>query len=197
MAQIRRHIKNLGHDKPFSTREFLTYGTRKAVDQALWRLVNLGELIRVARGLFIKSDAPQPSLTEIAKAKAAAFGKQIATHGAIAAKELGLTKESTNQQIFATDGRSSSFRAGRTIIRLISTSPRKFRGGNNSIGLIIRALWHIGKHTFNPSVATIATTNLNRDERQLLYQFAYLMPDWMARHLITRGKWRPRQCRSA
>lgn len=184
MAHIRRHICNLEHERPFSTREFLTYGTRKAVDQALWRLVNLGEIIRVARGLFIKRGAPQPSLFEIAEAKATAFGKKIVMHGAVAADELKIAVQSTKQQIYATHGRSSSFRVGHIVIRFIGMSARKLKKGNEPVGLIIRALWHIGKKALNPQIVSQATINLNRSERQLLRKSIYLMPHWMAKYLI-------------
>ncbi len=48
---------------------------RAAVDQTFYRLVNLGIIIRVARGLYIKATSKLPDVGEIAQAKAAAFHK--------------------------------------------------------------------------------------------------------------------------
>lgn len=89
-ARIRRHIQRLDN-APFSSRLFLNYGSRSAVDQAIWRLVKRGEIMRVARGLFIKPGAPHPSSFEIARAKAEAFGRIILRrHGPDIVLELNL-----------------------------------------------------------------------------------------------------------
>ncbi len=80
-SQIRRHIFSLNDDRPFSIRDFLNYGSRAAVDQTFYRLVNLGIVIRVARGIYIKATANSPAVLEIARVKAAAFHKHIIQHG--------------------------------------------------------------------------------------------------------------------
>ncbi|MBI4533459.1 MAG: type IV toxin-antitoxin system AbiEi family antitoxin domain-containing protein, partial [Candidatus Melainabacteria bacterium] len=51
---IKRHIYRLPLDKIFSTRDFLIYGSRTAVDQTLAKLVKKGMIIRLARGVFVK-----------------------------------------------------------------------------------------------------------------------------------------------
>ena len=82
---------------------------KRRCDQALSRLVKCGILIRVTRGVFIKESSIMPSAMEVARAKARAFGKEIARHGADLAKELGLTQVVSQVQKFAVNGRSSSF----------------------------------------------------------------------------------------
>lgn len=201
-AHVKRHIACLPEDKPFSTREFLSYGSRAAIDQVLWRLVQKGIIIRVARGLFIKKDSIRPSIDEVAIAKAAAFGRTLAKHGSAAIRALGLNADSTSEPstsneakvseeatldgtkkseivLYACNGRTSSFRFGNVIIKLVGTSPRKMNLGDDKVGLVLRALWHYGKNICNMEIASRASGTLNRSERQVLRQAVSFMPYWM------------------
>lgn len=178
-ALIKNHIAKIEDDKPFSTRDFLSYGSRPAVDQALWRLVNAGLIIRVARGLFIKKDSPIPTIIEVAQAKAAAFGRTIVTHGSEAAKSLGLNCNKKNEIAYATNGRTSSFRFGKLVIKLIGTSPRKLGLQDDPIGSIIRALWYHGKANCTKATIMQATMTLNRPQKTELRKLASVMPWWM------------------
>src|SRR5262249_39792644 len=134
-AQIRRQLARMAGTKPFSIREFLACGARAAVDQAFARLVKNGELIRVARGLYIKATSPLPSVLEVALAKAAAFQRTIAMHGSQAALLLKISEKLSQNQtvkehVFATSGRSSSFRFGNQVIRFVGASARKLQLGD-------------------------------------------------------------------
>src|SRR5580658_2125079 len=115
-AKIRKKIFHDIGEKPFSVRDFFEYGTRSAVYQVFYRLAKEGGIIRIAHGLFIKADAPMPTPTEAAIAKAAAFNKTIAIHGSKAAQGLKLTNQSSDEHVFAVSGSSSSFRFGDKII---------------------------------------------------------------------------------
>jgi hypothetical protein len=178
-ARIRHHINNFVDDKPFSIRDFLIYGSRAAIDQALSRLVKSGEIIRVARGLFIKKTAPFPSVLEVAKAKAAAFHRTIATHGSKAAQVLKLASKPSREYVYAVSGHSSSFRFGKAVIRLIGTCARKMHLGDEPVGLAIRALWHLGKRACNTHLASSAVQSFRRSDRRQLKQSIRLMPGWM------------------
>lgn len=182
-ARIKNHIAKIEDDKLFSTRDFLSYGPRPAVDQALWRLVNAGIIIRVARGLFIKQGATIPTVFAVAKAKAEAFGRRIVTSGLQAARDLGLINDTQNEHrqetAYATTGRTSSFRFGKIVIKLIGTSPRKMGPKDDPVNAVLRALWHYGKAACNPVTISQATNRLNRTQRQELRAAESLMPYWL------------------
>lgn len=193
-ALVKRHICCISEDRPFSTREFLGYGPRAAIDQALYRLVQKGKIIRIARGLFIKEGATMPSVKEVAKAKAEAFGRTIAEYGETAMRMLGLktekeineggkkTKEQEAEKpeaIYACNGRTSSFKFGDIVIKLVGVSPRKMNLGDDRVGLVLRALWHCGKEKCDSVIASLASRTLNREERQVLRQVMCFMPYWM------------------
>lgn len=188
-AKIRRHILRLAHDKPFSIRDFLVYGSRAAVDQAFRRLVVRGEVIRVARGLYIKYNAPPPTILEVATAKAWAFRKTIVTHGAAAARALKLTIEPGGRVMFAVNGHSSSFRFGNIVIHLVGVSARKTHLADEKAGLAIRALWHLGEKVLDIHLAAAAVSGFLRTERQFFRQNVDLMPDWMYRQFAILGNY--------
>src|SRR5215472_17318307 len=77
---IRVHITRLQQNAIFTTRDFLCYGTRSAVDTALHRLIKKAMILRIARGVFIKWTMEAfrgdnlPNAREVARTKALAFG---------------------------------------------------------------------------------------------------------------------------
>ncbi len=66
---IRQHIQRLGRTEPFTTKEFLSYGTRSAIDQTLSRLVKSGFICRLAPGVFARELSKEFTPLEIRTAK--------------------------------------------------------------------------------------------------------------------------------
>jgi hypothetical protein len=178
-ASIRRQIFYGIGDQPFSIRDFLRYGSRAAVDQVFYRLVKAGRIVRVARGVFIKNTAPYPHALTVAKVKAAAFCRAIASHGGRAAHILKMSDDKSFEHTFAASGRTSSFRFGTTTIRFIGTAARKLHLLDAPVGLAIRALWHLGRQACDRYAVSLATWSFGRTDRQLLRQSHHVMPDWM------------------
>ncbi len=185
-AHIKRHIARLPKGQIFTTREFLCYGSRSAVDQSICRLVNAGRIERLARGVFVvpRSGARLPTPLEVATAKARAFGKEILQHGADAAVASGLAKFRNQGAIYVTNGPSSSFRYGDKIIQFKRIAPRKIVCGDTLVGLVIRAIWHLGKMSHSWAIAQAAIYALGRTEKEQLRQNAGFMPAWMSRRWV-------------
>ncbi len=186
-SHVRKFIFNLPKAAIFSTRDLLNFGTRAAVDQCLCRLVKKGDIRRLAWGLFMRDglDVPMPTALVVATEKAKAFGRRIVTDGAEAAKLLGLRAGRNQQVVYATDGRSSSFRYRDVRIYFNGVSPRKMSLGDSSVGLAIRALWKLGRDVCQKKDIEKATILFNRPERQQFRQSQYLMPFWMTNLLRT------------
>ncbi len=183
---IRRHINRLKDDKPFSIRDFLNYGSRNAIDQIFHRLVKSGQIIRIARGIFIQNTSPMPSVLDVALAKATAFGKSIVTYGSQAVQQLKLSPNIGPQYeaVYACSGSSSSFRFGNIRIRFIASSPRKMVLGNELSGLAIRALWYLGRPNCSSHLVCDALVQFNRNDRQDLREKIKIMPAWLASYFI-------------
>jgi len=180
-AQIRRHICILARDALFTTRDFLSYGSRAAVDQALYRLVKQGEIVRLARGVFRKGDCKvsMPTAVQVARAKAQAFARNVFSHGFDAAYRFGLRKEGNKEPTFCTTGRSSTFMYGDTRIHFKGTSSRKVCLGNEQLALAIRALWQGGKASCNRLALSKVCQLLGRYELRTMAKSAAQMPGWL------------------
>jgi hypothetical protein len=187
-TMICRQIFYYVEEGPFSIRDFLDYGSRAAVDQTFYRLVKAGRLIRVARGVYLKSTAPFPSTLAVAKVKAAAFCRVIAVHGGRAAQALHLTEDKSFEHTYAISGRTSSFQFNGETIRLIGTAARKLYFGDSPIGLAVRALWHLGNQNCDPCQVAQATWEFGRSDRATLKQSGKIMPAWMRENFASLNK---------
>ena len=181
---VRKHIHNLPEKQIFVTRELLHYGPRAAVDQIMYRLVALGEIVRLAWGVFIKPypGFALPSISEVANYKAKAFDKRVFIHGQDAARELDILKKGNVIVTFDTDASSSStFNCPEHFqrVRFKATAPRRLFAGDKRLGKVIRSLWHLGKRVCNQMHVQKATINLNRAERHELHKAAHQIPSWL------------------
>lgn len=186
-AQVRRHINRLPIGTLFTTRDFLNYGKRSAIDQVLFLMVRAGRIIRVARGVFVKPGtfgARHVSVKEVAEIKARSFARRIIGDAVDEAAEIGLSIHENREPTYAINGRSSSFRFGDVIVHFRGVSAKKIVLGDCKVGHAIRALWHLGSRIVDPMVIRAATSKLGRAERQKLRLLGHSMPAWLADRLI-------------
>jgi hypothetical protein len=164
----------------------LMYGTRASVDQCMYRLVQSGEIQRVARGVFIRSDCQRrPGLAEIKLVKARSFGRKIVGYGKEAAKKLGLIADRAHSMTSLSNGRSSSFRSydhGRYFAH--ATSPRKMNVGNGIVGKVVKALWYVGGDDMKFEVVKDAISKLDKKDWSKLYKIWHFMPHWMVDRIL-------------
>lgn len=81
ISQVRRHFSMVGKNVRVASRHLIDYGSRGAMDQAVYTLVKRGEIVRVSRGIFVRADSSVEHIAlEVAQMKAAVFGKDIFEH---------------------------------------------------------------------------------------------------------------------
>lgn len=183
---VRRRISQLPLGRLFTTRDFLVFGTRASVDKELSRLVKKGIILRLARGVFVRqhSHLADISAADVARVKAESFGKQLATWGGNAARELGLITDGSDQLLFCVNGSSSSFKFGGITIYLRKTCARKLRLNDSRAGKALRALWHIGKDRINATWIENATRTCRRTDREEIRLALSCPPAWLSRHFL-------------
>lgn len=181
-AQIRRYIHDLPELQMFASKHLLQFATRRVVDITLWKMVEEEQIIRLARGVFVKAHKQVASieLKEIVEFKAAVFDRRLITAAANAAHQLGLSK-SGKSNTFAINGRTSSFwvfNNYNTVITLQGICQRKMQ--ESHVGLAIRALWHLGKKKCSAKAVEIATSQFNTvDREEVRTQASIWMPSWL------------------
>ncbi|MBS1992229.1 MAG: hypothetical protein JSS83_17020 [Cyanobacteria bacterium SZAS LIN-3] len=190
MSSILRHISLTPIGIPFCTRDCLKYGSRGAVDKALYRCVKDKVITRLTNGVFMRMDSktPLPSPLKLARLKCHAFGKEIVEHGADIGVELQISDRGSAEPTFYVNGSSSSFQYGSVRIHLKSASKKKMHLKESSEGRIVRALWHLGKGSFNAGfVDYLVTTANTKDLRRTLVLAKAWMPAWLADFFPTTG----------
>lgn len=152
--QILIKVKKRGRGSLYFVSDFVSYGTRVAVNKALERLALEGTMIRVARGIYcypvidkVYGTGPcPPSIDEIARAMAKRDGAKIVPAEAWAQYQLGLTQQMPMNAIFLTNGPSRVVTTeGGLHITFKHASPRYFTMKNIVACMITAALknWKI------------------------------------------------------
>lgn len=185
-AQIRRRIARKPKGQPFASKEFLSLGSRAAVDQTLSRMAKAGEIARVTRGMFVvpqqsKYAGPVPPAPEkVAAAMVAAAGETIAPHGAEAARRLGLSTQTPMRPVFYTSGPSRRFRLGNLVVAIKHVTPRKLALAGKPEGEALSALWYLGKENVTPEIIERVREKLPEPAFQKLSAARHVMPAWMS-----------------
>lgn len=185
--KIMKRVRARGRGKWVCTaRDFLDFGSRAAVDQALSRLAKTGDLRRVSRGLY---DLPRnsivlnrPAPVDIEKAVAALARRdsiRIMPDGMTAANQLGLTNAVPVKTSYLTDGATRDIRIGNHTIRLKHARPAVMAWAGRPAGPVVQALRWLGpKAAMDGHVASTLRRTLPDDVKNDLTRNRSALPGW-------------------
>lgn len=178
-------IRAKGRGWVFSARHFLDFGSRRAVDLALFRLTNRGVIRRLGRGIY---DYPKmsptlgilsPSIDAVAKEIAGKNNSKLKITGAQAANALGLSTQVPARIVYLTDGPSRQMKIGNQTIMLRHTSPQTMSTAGKGSGTVIEALQYLGKENINnETVAKIKSALSGADKKELSKDISRVA-EWM------------------
>ncbi len=187
--RIMTHVRASGRGSVFTPSDFLAAATRSSVDQALSRLVKIGQLRRLARGLYDfpklhpKLGALSPAPDDVAKALARESGSQVQIAGARAANALGLSTQVPAQSTYLTDGPSRRVVLGKRVVDLRHASPKHLIAPGSPAGTVVQALRHVGR-VRAADVAQVAAQRLSANDKKMLASTAVQAPAWMRPTLV-------------
>ncbi len=191
----RRHIRAKGPGSVVSPSDFLSYGSRDAVDQALSRLTKEGLIRRLRRGVYYYPQineqlgiALSPAPDAIANALARGKKTTLQVSGAQAANLLGLSEQVPAHVIYLTDSRASKVQVDNQTIELRHASPRSMRTAGKISGTVIQALRHLGKKNVTPEMIHRLQTNLSKADKKTIRHDLLLAPEWMRSVLLSVGE---------
>ncbi|MER8671223.1 type IV toxin-antitoxin system AbiEi family antitoxin domain-containing protein [Mesorhizobium sp. M1156] len=174
----------------FTPSDFLDVAVRAAVDQALSRLVKIGKLRRLARGLYdFPKVHPQlgplsPAPDDVAHALARETGSQLQIAGARAANALGLSTQVPSKSTYLTNGPSRRVVLGKRVVDLRHASPKHLIAPGSAVGTVVQALRHVGA-VRAADVAQIAARRLSANDKKKLASTAVQAPAWMRPTLVS------------
>ena len=150
----------------FSSADFLSAGTRAAVEQALYRLVTAGAIVRVARGLYAASGQRVDAQT-VAIALANKTGERVG---------LGRAKGSGDVLLVPTSGLSRTVKAAEHTVQFRRMSHRKVQLAATPRGSVLLALWNRGMKNLTTLEIQRATGDWLEGE---IHSHAALIPAWL------------------
>ena len=167
-------------------KDFLDFGSRQAIDQALSRLAKAGRLRRLAQGLYdmprasgvLKRPAPADMDAAVA-AIARRDGVRMMPDGLAAANQLGLTNAVPAKAVFVTDGSSRSVRIdGRTIqFRHVAASTMQWSG--RPAARVVQALRWLGPAAVKDARVVSTLKRILPDAvKRDLFQNSRGLPGW-------------------
>src|SRR6516165_3218756 len=133
-----------------AAKELLHLGSRAAVDQALKRLEERNELMRLGRGLYAlpvktRFGARAPAPEKVIERLASTHAETIVPHGAAAANMLGLTTQVPTRLVYLTSGPNRQFKLGAQIVELRHAPQWLLLPAQPAAGQAVRALEWLGK----------------------------------------------------
>ena len=170
----------------FTPKDFLDLGSREAVDQALSRLVKVGQLRRVGHGLYdmprfsnvLKRPAPVDLDAAIA-ALARRDGVRIMPDGLVAANQLGLTNAVPAKVSFVTDGHSRTVKIEGRTVQFRHAGPNVMQWAGRPAAPVVQALRWLGPAAAAAAeVLSTLSRHLPDDVKRDLLQNSRDLPGW-------------------
>lgn len=187
--QVLKKIKKARRGALFFIDGFASIGNAKAVNKALERLVNSGELYRVATGMYVRPIEDKtigmvlPDIEDIALAIAKRDKARILPTGSYAMYKLGLTQQVPLNVVYYTDASARKVKIGKRTITFKKTTAKNLSAIGALSKLAIQSLKTIGKDKVSDEEIYKIRQVLKEEKPYHLQHDLKLAPVWI-RQLI-------------
>lgn len=184
---ILEYARHLPEGTPVAAKSLLHLGNRAALDQALSRLAERGQLLRAGRGVYLmpvmtRFGQRAPSVEQAVEALATQRGEVIVSNGAAAANRLGLTTQVPVRSVFLTSGRTRTMNLGRQTVELRHAPRWQLAMPHRLAGQAVRALAWLGPEHAESALQSLKKTLPDTVFGELVAA-APQFPTWLARSL--------------
>lgn len=183
--QVLSKIKRTQRGTIFFVESFLFAGNAKAVNKAMERLVDKGEIVRVATGIYTLPQKSKllglvsPSVEEIAAAIAKRDKARIVPTGNYALNALGLSTQVPLKAVYLTDGAARKITIGKRTIQFKKTTPKNLSAIGTISKLVIQALKAMGKDKVSQDEERKIMELLRTEKPKHLEHDILLAPEWI------------------
>jgi len=193
--RILEYARTLPEGALIGAKDALHLGSRAAVDQALKRLYERNELMRLAQGFYVlpvktRFGVRAPEAEKVVQALASTRAETIVPHGAAAANALGLTTQVPTKLIYLTSGPDRELKLGKQTVEVRHAPEWMLLPMKPAAGQAIRALEWLGKRQVTEALQTLKQ-KLSADTLQDLVAVRPALPSWMSqsisRSLLSHG----------
>jgi hypothetical protein len=183
--QVLKKIKKARRGALFFTDSFLSIGNAKAISKALERLVDKGEIQRVATGIYVRPKKSKmfgsvtPGLDDIARAIARRDKARIVPTGVHALNLLGLSTQVPVNVVYLTDGTARLVKVGKRVVKFKKTTPKNLSTWGELSSLIIQGLRTIGKDKVQKDEIEKIIALLKQEKQENILHDMKLAPEWI------------------
>ena len=183
--KILEKIKKAKRGTLFFSNNFSVLGYAETIRRTLNRLVEAGEIDRVASGIFVRPQIDKiigkitPKIEDIADAIARRDKAKIVPTGAYALNRLGLSTQVPMKIVYLTDGSARNIKVGNYTISFIRTSPKNVAAIGKISRLVIQALKSIGKENITPKEIEHIQNILMKEKISYLEHDLRIAPAWI------------------
>jgi hypothetical protein len=183
--KIITRIKKAKRGTLFFSDNFASSGSAETVRRTLSRLVESGELDRVAAGIFVRPEIDKiigkitPKIEDIADAIARRDKAKIVPTGAYALNRLGLSTQVPMKIVYLTDGSARNIKAGNYTISFILTSTKNVAAIGKISRWAIQALKSIGKESVSQMEIEQIQNALMKEKISYLEHDLRVAPAWI------------------
>lgn len=184
--QIMEYVETLPEGSLLCPKIFFDFGSRPAVHQAFSRLARQGRLIRVCRGVYVRTIETRfgkcpPDFNKVITALSELWGEIIVPSGGGAANFLGLTTQVPMRLSYLTSGPSRQLQFY-TKVNLRHAPRWQLVAPNRPAGTLIRALTFLHPDEAEEALDKVVPTFSEADISELAAARAVL-PEWIAKPL--------------
>jgi hypothetical protein len=189
--QILRKIRKARRGTLFFPEDFSSFGSARTIGKSLFRLVELGEIYRVATGIYVRPEKDEvlgiimPGIEDITEAIRRRDRARIVPTGSYALYKLGLTTQVPMNVVYYTDSTARKIMVGNQIITLKKASAKNLSAIGEKSRLVIQALRTIGKDKVTELELLKIREILKQEEPFHLQHDLKLAPEWIRRLLMT------------
>lgn len=184
-TKILTKFKKARRGSLFFIDNFLAFGTSKAISKVLERLVEKGEIVRVATGIYTRPGKSKllgvilPGIEEVAKAIAKRDKARIIPTGSYAMHALGLSTQIPLNVVYLTDGAARKVKMGKQTITFKRSTPKNLAAHGPISMLSIQALKSIGKDKVTSKEEERIIELLKKEKKIYLEHDISLAPEWI------------------
>ena len=182
--RIMEYVEARPEATPIQAKDLLHLGDRASVNRTLSRLARSQRLLRICRGMYMRTIMTRfglrgPSLHEALTALAGLWGVVIVGNGHSAANWLGLTTQNAIRAVYLTSGPDRILHFGALRVDLLHAPSWQLTAPDRNAGMVIRALEWMGPPWIEKSLDAVIPVLSDEDISELLAARSVL-PDWMA-----------------
>ncbi len=188
---ILRKIRKAKRGSLFFPEHFSDFGSAKTVGKALVRLMESGQLHRVATGIYVRPEKDRvlgivlPGIEEIAEAIRKRDKARIVPTGSYALYKLGLTTQVPMNVVYYTDSTARKIKVGKQTITFKRASARNLSAIGDTSKLVIQALKTIGKDKVTEEELGKIRELLKQEKPFHLQHDLKIAPEWIRKLLKT------------